>query len=74
MCQYCGGIIAHDPRCPMYDDSRDETGYICTDCGEPIMKYEPYAKITGKYYHTDCLGNMEIVDLLRLLNCTVEGV
>lgn len=73
MCRYCGGIVSHLPRCPEYNDAADRTGLTCADCGEPVLHYEGHTKIKGKAYHTECLENMGIRDLLTMLGYQVEG-
>lgn len=69
MCQYCGGITFHDPMCPFYDGSKDDTGLFCYDCGASIKTYDRYVKINGNYYHMDCLT---VDSLLEILGLEVE--
>ena len=69
MCQYCGGIATHAPRCPLYEEPK---GWKCKECGEYILEGEKYATIRGHKYHEECLEDMCIERVLRLFGYKLE--
>lgn len=52
-CKYCGGVIAHNPRCPNYIPPK--VAHYCSVCGEGIVNGEEYIEnFNGEYRHLEC--------------------
>lgn len=41
-------------------------------CDEEIREGEEYAEINGRYYHKECLENMDIDEILALFDVPIE--
>lgn len=46
--------------------------YICADCEEGIYEGDTYVEIDGEYYHTECIEDMDIWEVLELINIRAE--
>ena len=69
MCEYCHSF----PRrsgCPAAPEPR--TVYKCSHCGEGIAEGEEYITLEDKRYHVECVEDIGVVDVLRLLGIETE--
>ena len=55
-----------DCRCPNAEP--EKSIHKCKDCGFGIYKGDEFVEIEGNYYHLDCIGDMEIDELLKLFD------
>lgn len=53
-CEYCHGILKHNPRCPNYKPPK--ASHYCSICGEGIYGGEEYiVNCDGEYAHFECV-------------------
>ena len=68
-CEYCGGIIDHDSRCPNAPEPRALD--YCTYCGEAIYEGDEYIENDGgEMMHFDCFSGLR--DLLEFLGYEIK--
>ena len=68
-CEYCYGILAHDPRCPLYKSPRS-SGH-CSICKEEIYNGEEYIENDyGEYAHWECADYGR--DLVKFLGYKIK--
>lgn len=69
MCETCGKMVGHDPRCPEYISKT--TIHYCSFCGDGICDGEEYIEnLDGDYRHYDCFSGMR--DLLEWFGYEVK--
>lgn len=69
MCEICGRIIGHVPRCPNYSPPR--VTHYCSSCGDGICDGEEYIEnLNGEYRHYECFHGMR--DLLEWLGFDIK--
>ena len=71
MCEYCGCIGYHPTACPNWQYT-DNAVYRCASCGYPIYEGEGFYTIAGMRYHTDCILDMKIAELLSTIGYVEE--
>ena len=73
MCDICGRIIGHDPRCPNF--SPPKATHYCSVCGDGIYDGEEYIEnLDGEYRHYDCFhGLRELIEWLGFEVKTMEN-
>lgn len=64
MCDGCRLVVC-DPRCPLYSA---QPRRVCEHCGLPIWEGEEYCELDDGIYCKDCLENMSMKNLLKLLD------
>ena len=63
-CEYCGQLLGHHPRCPLYKPAK--ATHYCSSCGEGIRDGEEYIENEdGECIHWECFTSMK--DLLEFL-------
>lgn len=69
MCEICGRIIGHNPRCPNYCSPK--VAHYCSSCGNGIYDGEEFIKnMDGEYRHYDCFNSTR--ELVEWLGCKVK--
>mgnify|MGYP002424049693 FL=1 len=69
MCEICGRMIDHDPRCPNYIPRK--ASHYCSSCGNGIYDGEEYIEnLDGEYRHYECFHGMR--DLLEWLGFEIK--
>ena len=68
-CEYCGQLLGHYPRCPLYKPAK--ATHYCSSCGEGIRDGEEYIENSdGECIHWECFTSMR--DLLEFLGYEIQ--
>lgn len=70
MCSMCMRTPCH-PRCP--NAPEPEHIHECEFCDEGITAGDDFVEIGGKYYHKDCLGVDELLEIFEIDVCVAMG-
>lgn len=68
-CEYCH-TLPHLPGCPAAPEPR--AVHRCKYCGDGIVEGEEFYDIDGVFYHVECLEEMGVIKILRLLGIEME--
>lgn len=69
MCEYCH-TLPHAPGCHNAPEPR--AIYKCPDCESWIYEGDSYVEIGDKYYHTECIDNMSVWEVLELIGIKAD--
>lgn len=72
-CEYCHGLVKHNPRCPKYIPPK--ACCYCSICGDGIYGGEEYiVNDSGDYAHWDCVSyGRDLTDFLGYKIKMMEG-
>ena len=70
MCDIC-----HHDRCPSAcPNARVRVVGVCSICEETIYDYEDALIVDGEAYHTECLEDLPLLDLLAMFEHDVREI